>query len=189
MQPGETISPGGAQKAPAKLQAQPEPKTPAPQRPAHLDESAITWTASEYIAHDKSSGWYVSVGLGSSVLALLIYLLTHDSLSTGIVIVVGILFGVIAARQPRTLPYAVDQAGVTIGQKFYPYTDFKSFAVMEEDAIYSILLLPMKRFMPGVSLYYPPDQEEDILNVLSDFLPHEPRTADVVDRLARKLRF
>lgn len=187
MQPGETISPGGAHEEPTKFQAQPEPTAPA--APTHRNPSAITWTASEYIAHDKSAGWYVSVGLGSAALALIIYLLTNDSLSAGIVVVVGIMFGVIASRQPRTLPYAVDEAGVTIGQKFYPYTDFKSFAVMEEDAIYSIMLLPMKRFMPGVSLYYPPNQEEEILETLSDFLPHEPRTADVVDRLARKLRF
>jgi hypothetical protein len=188
MQPGETISPGGAKPAPTKIQAPTEPKTSAIKAaPAH--EGAVSWTASEYISHDKPSGWYVSVGLGAAVLAIAIYLLTHDALSAGVVVVVGIIFGILAARQPRTLPYAVDHAGITIGQKFYSYGDFKSFAIVDEDAIYSIMLLPMKRFMPGVSLYYPPDQEDEILDMISTYLPHEPRQADVVDRLARKLRF
>lgn len=186
MQPGETIKPGGsAEPATAPAPSQ-EPETTAP---ATADAPEISWTASEYVAHQKTTNWYVMLGLGSAGLATLTYLLTGDVISTAAIVIVGVIFGMAASRQPRTLAYGIDHGGIMIGEKFYPYADFKSFSVMEEDAIYSILLLPMKRFMPSVSIYYPPDQEDDIMAVLSTYLPHEARAVDMVDRLARKLRF
>jgi hypothetical protein len=96
---------------------------------------------------------------------------------------------VAAARQPQTLKYGINHAGIMVGEKFYPFPDFKSFSIADEEALSSIVLLPMKRFMPGLTIYYPPDQEDEIMTVLSLYLPHETRRVDVVDRLARRLRF
>ncbi len=49
--------------------------------------------------------------------------------------------------------------------------------------------MPLKRFMPPITLYYPPDQEDAVINALAAYLPHEDRTHDPVDRLMRKIRF
>jgi hypothetical protein len=153
------------------------------------DAMDVTWSASEYVAHQKDAGWYVLLMLGAAALAIAIYLITGDMFSGGVIVLVGIIFALGSSRQPRTLEYGIGRVGLKIGEKFYPYSDFKSFAVVEEDAIYSILLLPMKRFMPGVNLYYPPDQEDEIMGVLSSYLPHETRTDDMFDKLTRRLRF
>ena len=196
MQPGETITPGG-QPSPTPP-APPQKQWPADSNTAYAPETQskpapeggeINWTASEYIAHHKTANWYVLLAIASVIVAGLVLLLTGDKLSAGVIVLVAAVFGISAARQPRTLRYAVDHYGIRIGDKSYAYTDFKSFSVIEEDAIYSVMLLPMKRFMPGISMYYPPDQEEDILEVLADYLPHETRQEDMVDRVVRKLRF
>lgn len=105
------------------------------------------------------------------------------------IVVVAIMFGVFAARQPRVLAYQLDHSGIRIGDKFYPYSEFKSFSVLDEGPVSSILLLPLKRFMPGVSMYYPPEQEEKIVTVIANYLPHEEREPDPLDRLMRKMRF
>src|SRR5688500_14457038 len=115
---------------------------------AELPEASVSWTASEFVAHQKNIGWYVLLGLAGSVAAIVIYGLAQDRISASLMILAGVALGVMAARQPRVLKYRLDDAGVHIGEKFYPYNSFKSFAVMEEGALRVIWLMSLKRFMP-----------------------------------------
>lgn len=148
-----------------------------------------SWTASEYIAHHKGANWYVLLGLITFGLAFLVYLVSRDVITVITIAVVAVSFGFFASRPPRTLNYKIDQNGITIGDKLYPYVILRSFSVQQEGGIRSIFLTPLKRFMPGISLYYPPDQEDLILNTISSYLPHEERQPDAIDRLMRRVRF
>jgi hypothetical protein len=48
----------------------------------------------------------------------------------------------------------------------------------------------MKRFMPYIPMYYAPDQEDAILDTLSQYLPFEAeRRQDPIDRFMHKIRF
>jgi len=171
---------------PANRQFQPATgNAPAP-RP--LDE-AITWTASEFIDHEKSLGWYLVLIAGSLVITALVYLITRDVLSTVIVALVAIIFASFAGHKPRTQQYGLSLQGLQIGIKTYGYQDFKTFSVIEEGAIASIVFMPLKRFMPPLTIYVAPDMEEQVVTYLSAFLPFEQRRADMVDSLMRRIRF
>lgn len=160
------------------------------QPPRHVSpDTEVIWTASEFIARHKGVGWYSVLALGSVVAAALVYLLSKDFITVGAVVGAMVLFGVAAARKPRVLTYRMNESGLTIGQKFYPYAMFKSFSVMDEGAFSSIMLLPLKRFMPPLSIYYEPKDEEHIVTILSHYLPVENRPADAVDRLMKHIRF
>ena len=151
---------------------------------------AVEWTASEYIAHHKSPGWFLLVGAGTAGAAILTYLITNgDIISSVVVAIAGTAFGTFGARQPQVLRYRVDENGMHIGAKLYPYADLKSFAILEEGAMDSIMLLPLKRFMPAISVYFAPEDEQKIVDVLSSYLPMEQRSLDPVERLMRKMRF
>ena len=158
----------------------------APQSPT-LDP--IEWTASEFISHQKTGKWYVSLGALSACATLIVFLVTKNIFSAFVVAAACMALGVLAARQPQTKRYIVSADGVTIGDTPYPYSMFKSFSVIDDDAIRCIWLRPLKRFMPTVVMYYPPDQEERILLMLENFLPIEDRQHDFVDRLSRRIRF
>lgn len=150
----------------------------------------VEWTASEYIAHHKTPGWFVLLGLGVAGLSALVYLVTGgDKVSATVIAVAGIIFGVFGARRPRVLAYQVSSAGVQIGEKLYSYGELKSFALLDEGAMNSILLLPLKRLMPSISIYYAPEDEAKILEVLSACLPVEQRQQDPLERLMHRLRF
>ena len=168
--------------------AQPAPQ-PTYDQPLQDVPEAVSWTASEYIAHQKSGSWYFGLLAAGSVLAAIIFLLTRDVVTLVTIIVVTILFGVFASRKPRVLQYELNESGITIAEKHYVYEEFKSFSVHDEGGVRSLFLLPMKRFMPGLSLYYPPDQEDQILQTISLYLPHEDREPDPVDRLMKRVRF
>jgi hypothetical protein len=159
-----------------------------PSMPAYVPQE-VEWTASEFVAHNKGTGWFAALGAGSVVLAALVYLLTRDLISAIIIIVVALLLGVSGGRKPRILHYRINDSGLAIGDKFYAYSEFKSFSVMEEGAFSSVMFIPLKRFMPPISIYYEPTDEERIVEVIAYFLPMENREHDVLDNLVRRIRF
>lgn len=149
----------------------------------------VTWTASEYVAHDKNAGWYFLVVLAAVAVAAAVFLITRDMVSPIVVVVLGIAFAIFGARKPQVLEYSIDSTGVRIGQKLYPFGLFRTFSVIEEDAIRSILLMPLQRFNLPISIYYDPTDEPKIIEALSVHLPHEERRMSPVDNLMRKIRF
>ncbi len=154
---------------------------------AHPD--TITWTASEFVAHEKTAVWYLLLAIASAAIAALIYLITKDAVSVAVVVVAGLLLGAYGARQPRQLGYRLDQHGISIGQKSYNYDEFRSFSVHPEGAFSSIIFMPLKRFAAPLTIYYAPADEEQILTLLNDQLPFEPQRRDAVDSLMRRIRF
>ena len=149
----------------------------------------INWTASEFIAHDKTAGWYGTLAGVAVLLAAIIFLLTRDAISSSVVVVGALLFGVYAARQPRQLPYSLSDHGLHVGSRFYPLQQFRSFSVVPEGAFSSIVFMPLKRFAPLTTIYYPPESEDQIVSILSTELPFAEHRHDAIERLMRRIRF
>ncbi len=141
------------------------------------------------MAHDKSAGWYTALAVGTLLLAGGIYLLTRDFISTGVIVVAGILLGVYAGHQPRQLEYSVSHHGFTVGQKQFSYEEFRWFSIAPEGAFSSLVFMPLKRFAATTTIYYPPEAEERILTIITNHLPMEEHRSDAVDKLLRRIRF
>ncbi len=208
-EPGWVYKPGGTEPAstepavpapaeavavqPAQEQPDPAPtadiQDPLPTGQPEANGEHIEWTASEYIANPKNAGWFAALIFASLVLAAIVFAITEELVPTAVIVIVGILFGIFAARQPRTLEYRIDNTGLHIGPKFYPYGAFKAFSVANEHAIGYIQLLPLRRFMPPLIIHYPPDDEDRIAEVLASYLPYEEHRHDVVESIAKKFRF
>jgi len=150
---------------------------------------AVEWTASEYVAHEKSASWYTTLGVGSGIMIVVVYLITQDFLASIVILLSCVAIGVYAARKPSTKNYRIDEKGVQIEDRFHPYLEFRSFSVVEEGAIDSVWIKPLKRFTPIVVMYFSPEDEQKIIDTLANFLPQEVRELDAVDRLTRRLRF
>lgn len=149
----------------------------------------IAWTASEFVAHEKPFMWYIAFMFIALLIAGATFLITHEIIT--VVAVVGALgaFGAMATRRPRVLDYGLNDTGVRIGPKLYPYVSFRSFSLYDDGALHAVDLLPMERFKPPVTVYFPPEQEQQVLSKLGDNLPYENRNPDLVDRLMHRLHF
>lgn len=150
---------------------------------------SVEWTASEFIVHDKDLMWFVGLAIVFTTLAAVVYFITKDIISAVMMVIVGAAFGYIGQRKPHSFLYCVDNRGIKIGSRHYYYSEFKSFSGIQEGAARSLRLLPMKRFMPMVSMYYEPKDEEKILTILSNHLPYEEHKLDAVEQLMHRLRF
>jgi hypothetical protein len=75
-----------------------------------------------------------------------------------------------------------------IGEKLYHFNEFKAFGLIKDREHHSIMLIPTKRFAAGVSVYFPEEVGEKIVDILGARLPMEPLKLDAVDIIVRKLR-
>ena len=133
--------------------------------------------------------WFAMFAAATVAVAVIVYFLTNDLISVFVIIILGIIIGVFAARQPQVLEYSLDRSGIHIGPRFFSYDSFKTFSVVEEGAFNHISLLPLKRFIPPIAIHYPPADEENITNTLADYLPYEEHKRDMIESFSRKVRF
>lgn len=166
---------------PAEIQTPTTAKRPS--------DETITWQASEFIDNEKPVGWFMLLGIGTVLVCGLMFLLTRSIFSSAIIALAALTFGIVAKQKPRNLNYALLPNALQVGDKNYSYDDFKTFSVAEEGAMPSIVLKPIKRFMPDLTIYFPLEEGEKIFDVLATHIPHEEHQPDSVDRLMRKIRY
>ena len=148
----------------------------------------LSWQASEYLHHKKPAAWYI--GLFAIVAGLVaIAFFTRQWLSIAVFAVMAVTLAVYAHKAPRVLDYALDDHGVTIDRKFYPYTSFRSFAVIQDVGWHLIDLEPTQRFMPRLNILFEDDKFDAIVSVLRMHLPESDRQPDWIERLTRYLKF
>jgi hypothetical protein len=149
---------------------------------------SVSWQAPEFIEHHHPGSWYAALVLITVVLAAIVYLTTKDLFATATIIIMGVIVWVFAGHKPGQAQYEVSGKGLSINGKLYPLSAYKSFTVLQEGDFNSVNLFPLKRFMPPISAYYSPADEQKITDVLGNHLPYEERQMDGIDRLARRLR-
>lgn len=153
----------------------------------HIDNSVI-WTASEYIHHAKSPTWYVVFGI---VMLIIIGIAIKVGAWTFVLlaVVMTIALAAVATRKPKEMHYELSDVGLRINQNFYPISDFRAFGVANDGALYYITLIPTKRFMPAVTIYFEEKDGEQIVDILGAFLPMQQIEPDLIDTFMRRIRF
>jgi len=161
----------------------------APETQEVVDPKAsVSWEASEYIHRAKDAWW--TIGFIIVVLAgLAISIWLQVWTVVGLVIAMALAFGVFAFRKPKIKHYTLNHSGLTIDDKTYSLEDFRAFGILTEDAFFSILLIPVKRFMPAISMYFAQEDGEQIVDILGSHLPLEEIHLDPIDALMRRLHF
>ena len=153
------------------------------------ETSPITWTAQEYVHGERGGWWFVLFALTVvALIAVSIFLLKSWSFSVLIAVMAAALV-VYIRRAPRMLTYALSAAqGLYVGERLYHFDEFKAFGLIKDGDHYSIMLIPRKRFATGVSVFFPDEAGERIVDILSQRLPMETLKLDIVDAIVRKLR-
>ena len=150
--------------------------------------ATISWTASEYIDHQRGASWYALLIVVTIVLATAVYFLTKDYFATGTIAILGIIVAVFVGRKPAQVNFELSDSGLRVGEKTYNYNLFKSFTIIREGSLTSLSLTPIKRFMAPVSAYFDPKDEQKITEVVGEHLPLEQHAPSAIDRLSLRLR-
>jgi hypothetical protein len=155
---------------------------------ADVGTAPIHWVASEYVHEDRNGLWYVLFAIVVVALIAIAWFLQAWTFVV-LIIVMAVALIVYINRPPRDVDYtlSVDQ-GLYIGEKLYHFSDFKSFGLIRDYNQHSIMLIPIKRFQPGVSVYFPDEVGESIVDILGSRLPMQDLKLDAIDVIVRKLR-
>ena len=162
----------------------------APAAPAEREgeSEAVRWQANEYIHRDKSVVWYAIFGI--IVLGLMLFaIFVFNSWSFAVLVpLMAAALMVYNLRPPAIINYTLSRKGIHLNERLYSFEDFKEFGVVHGDDEFSILLVPRKRFAPGVTIYFPESAGEAIVDMLAARLPMHEIRLDPLDRLIRWLR-
>jgi hypothetical protein len=155
---------------------------------AAVEEEPVRWQAHEYIHHERSPGWFILFSLVVVVLILLAIFLMQSITFAILVPVMAAALLVYTHRPPRVLDYTLSRQGLHINDRLYPFAQFKGFGVIHDGLEYSVMLLPIQRFKPGVSVYFPEESGEAIVDMLGGRLPMQELHLDMIDKIVHKLR-
>jgi hypothetical protein len=181
-QPTEMYAPQTDDDEPADL-----PES-APDEPIE-DNTPVYWSASEYVKYDKNALWFVGLGVVALAFIVVDFLAFKSYTFSALVIVMVIAIIVLSLRPARTINYTLSgDHGLYIGDKLYHFSEFKSFGLVKDHDQHSIMLIPIKRFSPGVSVYFPEEVGERIVDIFGARLPMENRKLDIIDIVVQKLR-
>lgn len=150
-------------------------------------DGPVSWTAHEYLHQEKGAVWFVVFSIVMAALIGLSIWMQAWSF-TALIVVIAFIVIVYLRRPPRELSYTLNEEGLLIDNHLYKYENFKAFGVVQDGEEYSVMLIPTQRFQPSVTVYFPEEAGEDIVDVLGSRLPMKDLKLDAVDRLVRLLR-
>jgi hypothetical protein len=161
---------------------------PVSDTPVINSQEPIRWEANEYIHQEKNGLWFVGFAVITLVMMLIAIALMHAWSFAVLIAVMAAAVVVYSQRPPRLLTYTLSGQGLHVGDRLYSFTEFKAFGIIRDGQEYSVMLIPMKRFSPGVTVYFPEEQGERIVDMLGARLPMQELHLDIVDKIVRKLR-
>lgn len=156
--------------------------------PLEGEDEAVRWQATEYIQRDKDTMWFVWFAV-VVVALIIIALFIIRSITFAILIPVMAAALIVYVRRPPVIyDYMLSRQGLHINDRLYSFGEFKEFGLIKDDDEHAVLLVPRKRFQPGVTVYFPEEAGEAVVDLLAARLPMHEIKLDPIDRLIRFLR-
>jgi hypothetical protein len=152
------------------------------------NEVAYRWQASEYVHNNKSGMWYLGL-VGLLIVLIGLAALLRYWLEIVAFLAMGAAIVVYARRAPRVLTYELGPTGITVEGKELPFSQFTSFGVLADIDWHTIDLEPVQRFAARLSIIFDPNDFDAIVGHLELHLPRVDRDPDVIERVARLIRF
>jgi len=124
----------------------------------------LSWTALEYEEKERSADWFWALGIifATSSIAAIIF---GNYFFAALLILSGLLLGFFAVKKPDLITYELNERGLKIGNRLYPYENIKSFWVQLE--IKPLLFIHSERvFMPILSIPIEEIMAEEIHSIL-----------------------
>lgn len=148
----------------------------------------LEWSALEYEERERSNDWFWALGIivATSSAASLIY---GNYFFAVLLILSGLLLGFFANKKPDMVSYELNEKGLKIRTRLYPYENIKSFWVQVETK--PILFIKSERaFMPIISIPIEDVMAREIHSImLSADIPEEEMREHVSEKIMESLGF
>ena len=132
-------------------------------------EALIAWNAPSHIHREKTNDWFWSVGIITLALATVCFIFTQWI--PGILVIVGVMALVLHASQPPRIVYhEVNDRGIVIDDRLYPFVTLESFWIPHDSPYPKIIIKSRKLLMPFIVVLIDEVDQEEIREVLLKYI-------------------
>jgi hypothetical protein len=152
------------------------------------ETNKVEWSLLEYDEKERNNDWFWALGV--VVVAATITSIIFSNYFFAILIVLsGLLLGVFAVKKPELVSYELNEKGLKIKDRLYPYEKIKSFWVQKE--IKPTLFIKSERIiMPIISMPIEGFQADEIKNkMLISAVPEEEMKEHVSEKVMEFIGF
>jgi len=148
----------------------------------------IKWSAYEYHTNKKSSDWYWAVGIIGTAIAVTAFL--YDNILFSVFVVIGAFTLMLyASKEPRRVVFEIDGRGIKIGNNLYPYSNLRSFNVLEKEHENKLIVQSEKLMMPYLHIPLEDLSPEEVRNFLIEHLPEDDHQESLAETVMEYLGF
>lgn len=164
-----------------------QPTEEMPVQQAGSDGPTMQWESPEYLSSTKTPLWFIVFWtVVAALMAAAAFLIKSWSFAILIPVMAAALM-MYTHRPARNMQYVVSAKGLYINDQLHPVAEFRSFGVLQEEAMPALLFIPTKRFRPAITVYFPAEIGEQLVDFLAVRLPMQEAKFDFFDRLVHKL--
>ena len=160
---------------------------PSPSDGIDLTEP-IAWNAPEGVRVQRGAVWYVLFAIVLAGLMALAILVFKNWTFTILLPIMAVALFVLSNKNPQTINYAISPKGIYIADTLHDFSEFRAFGLLHENDQHSILLLPVKRFSPGLTIYFSEAEGEKIVDMLGARLPMQEIKPDALEKFIRLIK-
>jgi|TARA_Y100000310_G_scaffold342803_1_gene447527 hypothetical protein len=152
-----------------------------------MTQGRIHWKAFEYEHKEKSPDWFWALGIIAVAVAVTAIILNNVLLAI-LVLVGAFTLALYAAKKPDEASFELNDRGVVINKRMYPYQTLESFCVLdEEDESPKLLIKSKKILMPHIvipiSNVHPTEVHSHLITYLEEEEQDEPFSHKIMEYL------
>lgn len=125
----------------------------------------IEWSALEYEEKERGNDWFWALAI--IVIASSVTSFIYKNYFFGLLLIIGgILLASFAIKKPDLVFYEINEKGLKIKNRLYPYEKIKSFWIQKKETDYTLFIKSERLFMPIISMPIKEYNAEEIKNFM-----------------------
>jgi hypothetical protein len=148
----------------------------------------LSWHCHEYFHTEKTSDWYWIVGIITITIAVVAIILNNVIFAI-LIIVSSFTLCLFASRRPDLVSISIDNLGLTVSKKRYPYGILESFWVETGEHYPRILFKTKKSFSNNLVIFIEEVEPEKIRELLLAHIKEEHQSEPFLEKLLLYLGF
>lgn len=156
-------------------------------RPPFTGTPLIVWRAPEHIhVRPNPRGLMVTTILLALIIAYAVF--TNSPLMAITFMLFGVVGYLFLTRDPREFEFAITDKGILGGKTLYAFEDLHSFHIYEEPPLEGVLSIHSNGILaPFIHIPIAGIDDQEIREVLQNFLPEEKHEPTIIDTLEKIL--
>lgn len=149
----------------------------------------IEWSALEYEEKERGNDWFWALGV--IVVAGSITSFIYSNYFFGLLLIIGgILLGAFAVKKPDLVFYELNEKGLQIKNRLYPFENIKAFWIKRDEEKSTLFIKSERLFMPIISMPIKENIAEEIKKMmLSNNVLEEEMREHISEKIMDSLGF